>query len=249
MRLLSLPAGRACWSEPTLSSNASWLPSRSISVVVPGLWVFSRLSLIKPMQLPRAVCSQEPFLRQDPLRSGPSKLEPKLDFLRVMLKRMADAGVELVAGTDAPGVPGTLPGFSLHDDLAELERSGLTAYQVLSTATRAPGDFIVRTKGGEPFGQNPPGISCGPPAHRRQPALGAGDAARAARCYGKRPMARCDCSAGASEGGARKLSTRIRAEMTRRARKKIALHPATIPPPPCSLLEDQRQTSSSRRRP
>jgi hypothetical protein len=82
-----------------------------------------------------------------------ARLEAKLEFLRAMLKSMADAGVELVAGTDAPAVPGLLPGFSLHDDLAELERSGLTRFQVLLTATRAPGDFIVRTKGGEPFGQ------------------------------------------------------------------------------------------------
>ena len=87
-----------------------------------------------------------------------ARLEAKLDFLRVMVKRMADAGVELIAGTDAPGVPGLLPGFSLHDDLAELEQSGLTRFQVLLTATRAPGDFIVRTKGGEPFGQITPGF-------------------------------------------------------------------------------------------
>jgi hypothetical protein len=87
-----------------------------------------------------------------------ARLEAKLDFLRVMVKRMADAGVELIAGTDAPGVPGLLPGFSLHDDLAELEQSGLTRFQVLLAATRAPGDFIVRTKGGEPFGQITPGF-------------------------------------------------------------------------------------------
>lgn len=82
-----------------------------------------------------------------------ARLEAKLDFLRVMVKRMADAGVELIAGTDAPAVPGLLPGVSLHEDLAELERSGLTRFQVLSTATRAPGEFIARTKGGELFGQ------------------------------------------------------------------------------------------------
>lgn len=82
-----------------------------------------------------------------------ARLEAKLAFLRSMVKAMADAGVELVAGTDAPAVPGLLPGFSLHDDLAELEHSGLTRFQVLSTATRAPGNFIARTKGGQSFGQ------------------------------------------------------------------------------------------------
>ena len=70
---------------------------------------------------------------------------------------MADADVELVAGTDAPTVPGMLPGFSLHDSLGELEASGLTRFQALSTATRAPGTFIHRSKGGDRFGVVAPG--------------------------------------------------------------------------------------------
>lgn len=81
-----------------------------------------------------------------------AKLEAKLAFLRKLVKAMADADVELVAGTDAPAVPGLLPGYSLHDDLDELEASGLTRFQVLSAAARAPGAFIQRTKAGEPFG-------------------------------------------------------------------------------------------------
>ena len=86
-----------------------------------------------------------------------AKLEAKLEFLRRLVKAMADAGVELVAGTDAPTIPGVAPGFSLHDDLAELEASGLTRYQVLATATRAPGAFIERTKHGDRFGLVAPG--------------------------------------------------------------------------------------------
>jgi imidazolonepropionase-like amidohydrolase len=84
--------------------------------------------------------------------SKTAKLEAKLEFLRRMVKAMADAGVELVAGTDAPVIPGVAPGFSLHEDLDELEASGLTRYQVLTTATRAPGAFIERTKHGDRFG-------------------------------------------------------------------------------------------------
>ena len=86
-----------------------------------------------------------------------AKLEAKLEFLRRFVKAMADAGVELVAGTDAPAVPGMLPGFSLHDDLAELEAAGLTRYQALTTATRAPGAFIERTKHADRFGIVAPG--------------------------------------------------------------------------------------------
>jgi imidazolonepropionase-like amidohydrolase len=86
-----------------------------------------------------------------------AKLEAKLAFLGKLVKAMAETGIELVAGTDAPAVPGMLPGFSLHEDLDALEAAGLTRYQALSTATRAPGAFIARTKGGEPFGVVAPG--------------------------------------------------------------------------------------------
>lgn len=86
-----------------------------------------------------------------------AKLGPKLAFLRTLVKAMADGGVELLAGTDAPTIPGILPGFSMHDGLDELEASGLTRFQALSTATRAPGNFIRRTKGGDPFGIVAPG--------------------------------------------------------------------------------------------
>lgn len=49
---------------------------------------------------------------------------------------MADAGVPLVAGTDAPTIPGLVPGFSLLEDIQVLIEAGLTPYQALSTATR-----------------------------------------------------------------------------------------------------------------
>jgi imidazolonepropionase-like amidohydrolase len=86
-----------------------------------------------------------------------AKLEAKLAFLGKLIKAMANGGVELVAGTDAPAVPGMLPGFSLHDDLDALESAGLTRFQALTSATRAPGAFIARTKGGDPFGIVAPG--------------------------------------------------------------------------------------------
>ena len=81
-----------------------------------------------------------------------AKLAPKYEFLRIFLKAMADAGVQLLAGTDAPAVPGMFPGLSLHQDLAELEGAGLTRFQALATATRMPGEFIARTRQGDSFG-------------------------------------------------------------------------------------------------
>lgn len=86
-----------------------------------------------------------------------ANLARKLAFLRRLVKAMADADVELVTGTDAPTIPGMAPGFSLHDNLDELETSGLTRFQALTAATRAAGAFINRTKGGDPFGVVAPG--------------------------------------------------------------------------------------------
>ncbi|MEP7042149.1 MAG: amidohydrolase family protein [Dokdonella sp.] len=80
-------------------------------------------------------------------------LTPQLDFLKRFTKAMADADVALIAGTDAPSIPGLAPGYSLHDDLRALESAGLTRYQVLSTATRTPGEMIRRAHpDAEPFG-------------------------------------------------------------------------------------------------
>lgn len=73
-------------------------------------------------------------------------------------KKMADAGVKLITGTDTPTIPGLVPGFSLHDDLDALERAGLTRWQVLSAATRTPGEMIKGSlPGADTFGVIVPG--------------------------------------------------------------------------------------------
>ncbi|MFI4970455.1 MAG: amidohydrolase family protein [Lysobacterales bacterium] len=71
-------------------------------------------------------------------------LGANLEFLKRFTRAMSDAGVPLITGTDAPTIPGLAPGYSLHDDLRALEDAGLSRYQVLSTATRTPGEMIRR---------------------------------------------------------------------------------------------------------
>jgi hypothetical protein len=51
------------------------------------------------------------------------------------------AGVGLLAGTDAPRAF-VYPGFSLHEELALLVRSGLTPLEALRTATYNPANFL-----------------------------------------------------------------------------------------------------------
>lgn len=54
------------------------------------------------------------------------------------------AGVRIMAGTDA-GDSFVYPGFSMHDELAELVKAGLTPAQALRAATLDPAEFLGRT--------------------------------------------------------------------------------------------------------
>lgn len=71
-------------------------------------------------------------------------LTARVVFLRDFIKAMADAGVPLMSGGDAPSIPGLVPGFSVHRNLAMLEQAGLSRFQILSLATRVPGEFVNR---------------------------------------------------------------------------------------------------------
>jgi len=75
-------------------------------------------------------------------------IRPRLSFLRRFTKALADAGVPLLAGTDAPTIAGLVPGHSLHEELRNLVESGLSRFQALSSATRNAGSFIARTRPG-----------------------------------------------------------------------------------------------------
>lgn len=82
-----------------------------------------------------------------------AKLQARQAFLGRFAKALADAGIPLLAGTDAPTIAGLFPGTSLLDDLDLLEQAGLSRLQALSTATRQPGDFMHARLGVTPFGR------------------------------------------------------------------------------------------------
>lgn len=71
-------------------------------------------------------------------------LEARVGFLRRFVKALDDAGVPLLSGTDAPDIPGLVPGFALHRNLSALVEAGLSPRAALATATRVPGEFVRR---------------------------------------------------------------------------------------------------------
>jgi imidazolonepropionase-like amidohydrolase len=59
---------------------------------------------------------------------------------RRILKALHDGGVPVIFGTDAPQ-QFSVPGFSVHREMALMLESGLMPYEVLRTATRNAGEY------------------------------------------------------------------------------------------------------------
>ena len=67
--------------------------------------------------------------------------EKLIGFHMLLVKAFKEAGVPIVAGTDA-GNPGVVWGFSLHDELELLVKAGLTTEETLASATRLPATWL-----------------------------------------------------------------------------------------------------------
>jgi len=57
------------------------------------------------------------------------------DLMSRLVGQLHEANVPLLAGSDAVGPPGVLPGSSLHEELSLLVQAGLSPYEALRTAT------------------------------------------------------------------------------------------------------------------
>jgi hypothetical protein len=62
------------------------------------------------------------------------RIKKQHDFHITIVKKLHEAGVTIICGTDA-GIGVTLPGFSIHKELAFYKEAGLSNYEVLKTAT------------------------------------------------------------------------------------------------------------------
>ncbi|MBA3557167.1 MAG: amidohydrolase family protein [Gemmatimonadaceae bacterium] len=60
---------------------------------------------------------------------------------RLILKALHNGGVRVLMGTDAPQ-QFSVPGFSLHRELADMRKAGLSPYQILESGTRNVGAYF-----------------------------------------------------------------------------------------------------------
>jgi imidazolonepropionase-like amidohydrolase len=68
-------------------------------------------------------------------------VKPESDIGGFTVRIFHEEGVHLMLGTDAP-VPFTVPGWSVHQELANLVGAGLSPYEALRTATLHPARWL-----------------------------------------------------------------------------------------------------------
>ena len=66
-------------------------------------------------------------------------------LLEKMVREFRANGVRLLVGTDAMNT-GVVPGFSAHDEMADLVAAGLTPYEALRAATGNAAEFLGEGK-------------------------------------------------------------------------------------------------------
>jgi len=112
--------------------NAFVVPTLAVIASVAGSGE-GRALLDDARLAPRLTTEQAGTLTRDFGPSNPARLRHALDSVR----RLHAAGVDILAGSDAPN-PGTAHGASLHHELALLVRAGLSPAQALAAATSLP---------------------------------------------------------------------------------------------------------------
>ncbi len=135
--LIKLLAQNQTWQVPTLAwqRGGTFLDQRDLKhdpldKYVPAYW--------RDVTWRRFTDEMMPDLLRDPLALRQEYFAHNLQMVGAMHR----AGVPFMAGTDtAPGVY-IVPGFSLHDELANFVEAGFTPMEALQTATSNPAKFL-----------------------------------------------------------------------------------------------------------
>jgi imidazolonepropionase-like amidohydrolase len=87
------------------------------------------------------------FWTNYPFQAGdPKPIERDLERQKQLVRRLVDAGVPVLLGTDT-GNPTIAPGFSFPEELKLLVEAGLSPLQVLQSATETPARIFARLHG------------------------------------------------------------------------------------------------------
>jgi imidazolonepropionase-like amidohydrolase len=133
----SLAAQSETWQVPTLVVNNRIFTSRRQA----------RELLQRPdvrYMSPTALASWNPdtdFRLQGVSDGDLEAMQIMFEALLEWVAALHEAGVPILTGTDAPN-PHVLHGYSIHEELALLHEAGLSNFEALVAATRAPAEFL-----------------------------------------------------------------------------------------------------------
>jgi imidazolonepropionase-like amidohydrolase len=114
-----------------------WIVSQSRSLE--GIRTLSSLKYVHPLIKSRWLYSNT--YNQESTTERILYFEKMVEFHKRLVKAFKEAGVPIVAGTDA-GNPGVIWGFSLHDEIELLVKAGLSPEEALVSATRLPATWL-----------------------------------------------------------------------------------------------------------
>jgi imidazolonepropionase-like amidohydrolase len=138
--LIALLAKTHTWQTPTMAWNRQGtfldrvdMAHQPLDKYVPVVW--------RTVTWKRFYDEMMPGVTADPLVLRKEWIQQMLHEIGELHK----GGVEFMAGTDtAPGIY-VMPGFSLHDELANFVEAGFTPMEALATATSNPAKFLGKT--------------------------------------------------------------------------------------------------------
>ncbi len=137
--IIQLLAKNHIWQCPTLYwERGQWLVDAIDYNKDPDLAYAGHSWVIK--QWPEAQASILKSLDTDPLPVREKFVDHELDIVR----KLHDAHVPFLAGTDTPAGVDVIPGISLHLELQRFVAAGFTPLEALQTATLNPADFFNR---------------------------------------------------------------------------------------------------------
>ncbi len=131
--------------EFSLSTNTSFSPTLIVYYNIYNMIINDEILNSKEMEymnpLIQLFDSKGQFNRWDNAKKNNPLIEKKIldqhNFHLLAIKKMHDAGVNIVSGTDA-GIGVTVPGLSIHQELQLYSNAGLSNYEVLKTGTINP---------------------------------------------------------------------------------------------------------------
>jgi imidazolonepropionase-like amidohydrolase len=133
------------WIVPTM---ALWEVLQS-TLDLKELTAYPELKYVPQTDVEQWTRSYKARLEQQPRERASNVVANRLRILRAL----NEGGTRILMGTDAPQ-QFSVPGFSLHRELAWMRKAGMTPYQILVSGTRNVGEYF---KGSDSFGTIAPG--------------------------------------------------------------------------------------------